>query len=101
MPELDDYINATIGSGPLAGEWESKPYRLIQDLVIHAKHLEFELRRLMWSEHGHDGLYGDYGEMQCGKCLKIGCGDYRRAPMDKVREAFILAKSTRQMPTGT
>ncbi len=29
---------------------------------------ELTLRRLLWLRHGHDGLYGDDGEMQCGHC---------------------------------
>lgn len=28
------------------------------------------LRKWIWLNHGHlDGLYGDDGEMQCGRCL--------------------------------
>lgn len=26
------------------------------------------LRRLLWNNHGHRGLYGDDGEMQCSEC---------------------------------
>lgn len=29
---------------------------------------ERTLRRLLWLNHGHIGLYGDDGEMQCGQC---------------------------------
>lgn len=27
------------------------------------------LRRILWLNHGHAGLYGDDGEMQCGICI--------------------------------
>lgn len=37
-------------------------------------------RRTLWLSHGHDGLYGDDGEMQCSRCR---C-DYKRAPLDEV-----------------
>lgn len=30
---------------------------------------EMLLRKLLWLRHGCDGLYGDDGEMQCGRCL--------------------------------
>jgi hypothetical protein len=26
------------------------------------------LRELLWIRHGHEELYGDDGEMQCGRC---------------------------------
>lgn len=32
------------------------------------------LRELLWSGHGHTGLYGDDGEMQCATCMI----DYKR-----------------------
>ena len=57
--------------------------------------LELELRQLLWWNHGHDQLYGDDGEMQCGQCLKYGCGDYKRAPLAKLREGYNLARANR------
>lgn len=36
-----DYRNAPSGNGPLANEWENKPYRLIYDLCA-------EIERLKW-----------------------------------------------------
>jgi len=29
---------------------------------------EIMLRRELWASHGHAGIYGDDGEMQCGEC---------------------------------
>ena len=53
---------------------------------------EQELRTLMWIHHGHTGIYGDDGEMQCGECAKYGCNDYRNAPISEVRKAYQMAK---------
>lgn len=43
-----------------------------------ARH-ERDLRELLWLNHGHSGLYGDDGEMQCAACLQHG--DYKREPL--------------------
>ena len=53
--------------------------------------LELELRKIMWLSHGHFGLYGDDGEMQCSECSKYKCWDYKNAPLDEVREAYQAA----------
>lgn len=37
---------------------------------------DIALREALWKGHGHTGLYGDDGEMQCGTCLI----DFKRAP---------------------
>lgn len=48
---------------------------------------EKALRRHLWLGHGHEFLYGDDGEMQCGKCAPIW--DYRRAPLaDVIHQAI-------------
>ena len=41
---------------------------------------EAKTRELLWLGHGHDALYGDDGEMQCGVC-KL---DYKRDPLPAV-----------------
>lgn len=33
MSDLDDYLNAPSGVGPLAWEWKDKPHRLLYDLL--------------------------------------------------------------------
>lgn len=53
---------------------------------------EQELREYLWLNHGHLGLYGDDGEMQCGECSKYGIIDYKRNPLDKVIKAAINAR---------
>jgi len=46
---------------------------------------EIMLRRGLWASHGHAGIYGDDGEMQCGEC---GI-DYKRDSVES-----IIAKRT-------
>lgn len=43
--------------------------------------VEKELRLRLWMGHGHQGMYGDDGEMQCAECLRFGPYDYKRAPI--------------------
>lgn len=45
-------------------------------------------RRWMWESHGHDGIYGDDGEMQCGECGV----DYKRAPIEEVTISYQKAR---------
>lgn len=44
------------------------------------KVLDMKLRRTLWLRHGHLGLYGDDGEMQCSKCRL----DYLRDSLDAI-----------------
>ena len=60
-----------------------------------AKDLEGEVRQMMWLGHGHMGMYGDDGEMQCSECSKFGMWDYKREPIGKVRETFLAAQMER------
>ena len=48
-----------------------------------------EMREHLWSSHGHVGLYGDDGEMQCSACH----ADYLRDPVDAL---VILARKAIQ-----
>jgi len=58
-----------------------------------AKDLEMEVRQFMWLGHGHFGVYGDDGEMQCSECgTKYGMWDYKREPIEKVRETHLAAR---------
>jgi len=43
-----------------------------------------KLRMLLWLNHGHDGLYGDDGEMQCSKCMI----DFRRDSADSMEQKW-------------
>lgn len=48
---------------------------------------ERRIREYLWLSHGHQGMYGDDGEMQCGMCVKFGMFDYKREPLSKLIEA--------------
>ena len=57
--------------------------------------LERAFRTELWLNHGHRGIYGDDGEMQCGECLPFGCGDYKRDPLAAVVAASAQARIQR------
>jgi len=51
------------------------------------------LRELLWVIHGHDGQYGDDGEMQCGKCFhEYGFWDWKRTPASEIKERITNAQ---------
>lgn len=50
----------------------------------HPSEAELMLRREVWLLHGHQGLYGDDGEMQCAECNL----DYKRAPVEGIVECI-------------
>lgn len=55
---------------------------------------ESKLREYLWTSHGHQGIYGDDGEMQCGECMEFGVWDYKRGDLNKVINAAILARDS-------
>ncbi|MCH7604968.1 hypothetical protein IID24_03200 [Patescibacteria group bacterium] len=57
------------------------------------KELENEIRKMLWMGHGHQGIYGDDGEMQCTECLEVGLHhwDWKRAPLALLREQYAWA----------
>ncbi|GAF78963.1 unnamed protein product, partial [marine sediment metagenome] len=56
------------------------------------REIEIKLRRYLWLSHGHRGIYGDDGEMQCSECAPFGVIDYKRDDLEKVILATIKAK---------
>jgi len=44
------------------------------------------LRSLLWLNHGHAGLYGADGEMQCPQCAL----DFKRDSVERICEVFVL-----------
>ena len=57
--------------------------------LVEAEDSIRETRQALWVGHGHDGLYGDDGEMQCSVCR----ADYKRDPLpDLVRKALKAAR---------
>lgn len=63
------------------------------------------VRRYLWWTHGHTGLYGDDGEMQCGSCLLMHqASDYKRDPIEKLiqsHEAALKHRYARQADLKT
>ncbi len=51
---------------------------------------EQRLREYLWLSHGHQGVYGDDGEMQCSECAPVW--DYKRAPLAEVIQAATSAR---------
>lgn len=76
----------------IAADIERK--NLAADLVLSAAG-ERSLREYLWLSHGHKGVYGDDGEMQCGECFPLShLYDYKREPLEKLVEATRLARQT-------
>jgi Restriction alleviation protein Lar len=87
----------------MAAQWNNRPRfnrlqsgaqdvaNTLSETVKEAEEVELELRQLMWAGHGHLGIYGDDGEMQCAKCRV----DYKRAPLHDVRKAYVMAQLAR------
>lgn len=64
----------------------------VDALVRRVETAERDLRREWWLNHGHDfaRLYGDDGEMQCD-----GCADFKRQPLDELRDVVKRARMER------
>jgi len=43
-----------------------------------------ELRKLLWLYHGHQSIYRDDGEMQCGVCML----DFKRHSIELIVKRF-------------
>jgi len=55
------------------------------------------LRRLLWINHGHTGMYGDDGEMQCGECLsEYGFWDWKRTSAREIEEKINVANTIKK-----
>ncbi len=48
---------------------------------------ELLIRSFLWQGHGHEGIYGDDGEMQCGECRR----DYKRDSLHECVESARVA----------
>ena len=50
------------------------------------------LRRLLWLNHGHKGIYGDDGEMQCQECFReYGFWDWKITPALEIESKMMEA----------
>ena len=53
-------------------------------------------RRLLWLNHGHEGIYGDDGEMQCQECLReYGFWDWKTIPAAEIESKMMMANIRR------
>ncbi len=55
-------------------------WHLVDALEAEQRTSESEHRMELWLGHGHIGLYGDDGEMQCSLCR----ADYKRDPLPEL-----------------
>jgi len=60
----------------------------MEEKKISKKNLNF--RRKLWLEHGHKGLYGDDGQMQCPDCGL----DFKNDPLEKIYKVLMKKQST-------
>ena len=50
------------------------------------------LRKMLWLNHGHKGMYGDDGEMQCSECVhKYGFYDWKRTDIHEIESKIFQA----------
>ena len=57
------------------------------------------LREMLWRNHGHTGMYGDDGEMQCMQCLaEYGFFDWKRTPVKEINRSFSRARLRNEQP---
>lgn len=55
-----------------------------QEIVALAEEI-LKLRYMLWISHGHKGIYGDDGEMQCGECIhEYGFWDWKRTDINEM-----------------
>ena len=54
---------------------------------------EREIRRILWVNHGHQMIYGDDGEMQCGECMIL---DFKRDSFSKIAKQMVHAAKAEQ-----
>jgi len=72
------------------------------EIVSLAKEI-LKLRSMLWLSHGHKGMYGDDGEMQCGECAhEYGFWDWRRTDINEIEAKMIKAnlKKLADQPNG-
>lgn len=53
-------------------------------------------RKKLWLSHGHSGLYGDDGEMQCGTCLIDFKRDSLQSIEDRVQQIAMASITTNE-----
>ena len=67
-------------------------YEEVIDRLGQAEEDAIIFRELLWMNHGHTGMYGDDGEMQCAECFRqFGFFDWKRIPIKEIQEKITLA----------
>ena len=52
----------------------------------------YKLRKMLWLSHGHTGMYGDDGELQCSECLhEYGFYDWKRTDINDIEAKIAKA----------
>lgn len=93
--DMDDHWEAKLVESPTGDVVRWTDHNAIMTVMINklttlatdADELELKYRKQLWLSHGHKGLYGDDGEMQCSECIVYGAMDYKRDPLDKIEAA--------------
>lgn len=49
-----------------------------------------KLKAALWLRHGHQGMYGDDGEMQCSACVPFGLYDWKRSSVEDILSCLEL-----------
>ena len=81
MAEYEKYIKIPSEHTPNSVRLAS--IRLAREIYI--------LRKMLWLGHGHTGMYGDDGEMQCSECLcEYGFYDWKRTDIEEIEEKIYL-----------
>lgn len=100
LPKKKDLpITIRCATGEKIGQWESgfaegsnsalsQSRQAIERVMGGAEIDEGKIREYLWLSHGHQGLYGDDGEMQCGQCLL----DFKRDSFDRIVSQLIQLK---------
>lgn len=66
----------------------------VAEILRQLKELELKYRSHLWMAHGHNGKYGDDGEMQCAECIKThGFYDWKREPLERIEKAYFLERA--------
>jgi len=67
--------------------------RLYPHFIVLLAEEIYKLRELLWRNHGHKGMYGDDGELQCSQCaVEYGFYDWRRTDIDEIVAKITDAK---------
>lgn len=76
--KIESLVNENNAGSKLNAALAENNYYLVSKLGD----IDLKYRRMLWLNHGHQGLYGDDGEMQCAQCRPHW--DYKRMPLEQL-----------------